>query len=285
MAEKETLPHQHQDRQPGLESKMHPQPIYLSDDYCAAGKLAGKVAIITGGDSGIGRAVAVHFALEGADVALVYLDETEDAKKTMEEVARYGGKAIALAGDVADGRFCRRIVAEVMATWGRLDILVNNAAEQHPEKNLEDLEEAQWEKTFRTNIFALFQLTQAALPYLKQGASIINTTSITAYKGNPVLLDYSSTKGAITSFTRSLALNLAPRGIRVNAVAPGPIWTPLIPSTFSAEKVSTFGANTPMGRPGQPAEVAPAFVYLASSDASYVSGQVLHVNGGTVVNG
>ncbi|MNF30121.1 General stress protein 39 [compost metagenome] len=285
MAENETLPPQHQDRQPGLESEMTPQPIYLDDNYCAAGKLAGKVAIITGGDSGIGRAIAVHYALEGVDMVLVYLNEDEDAKKTLDEVVRYGGRAIALAGDAADAAFCRKVVADAMANWGRIDILVNNAGEQHPEKNLEDLDEEQWEKTFRTNIFAMFQLTKAALPYMKAGASIINTTSITAYKGNPVLLDYSSTKGAITSFTRSLAINLAPRGIRVNAVAPGPIWTPLIPSTFGAEKVSRFGADTPMGRPGQPAEVAPAFVYLASGDSSYVSGQVLHVNGGTVVNG
>ncbi|MNP17101.1 General stress protein 39 [compost metagenome] len=264
---------------------MHPQPVFLSDDYRAAGKLAGRSAIITGGDSGIGRAIAVHFAMEGASVAIVYLDENEDAKKTVDEVVRNGGQAIALAGDAADAGFCRRVVGEVMTRWGRLDILVNNAAEQHPEKQLEDLEEEQWEKTFRTNIFAMFQLTKAALPQMKEGASIINTTSITAYKGNPVLLDYSSTKGAITAFTRSLAMNLAPKGIRVNAVAPGPIWTPLIPSTFPEEKVARFGADTPMGRPGQPAEVAPAFVYLASSDSSYVSGQVMHVNGGTVVNG
>ncbi len=285
MSEKQTLPPQHQDRRPGLEADMQPAPEYLSSAYCAGGKLAGKVAIITGGDSGIGRAIAVHYAMEGADLALVYLDENEDAKKTLDEIARHGGQAFALAGDAADGAFCRKVVADVMAKWGRIDILVNNAGEQHPEKNLEDLEEEVWEKTFRTNIFAMFQLTKAALPYLKKGASIINTTSITAYKGNPMLLDYSSTKGAITSFTRSLAINLAPREIRVNAVAPGPIWTPLIPSTFSPEKVAKFGADTPMGRPGQPSEVAPAYVYLGSSDSSYMSGQVLHVNGGTVVNG
>lgn len=281
----ETLPAQHQDQQPGLEHEMNPQPIYLASTYRSANKLAGKVAIITGGDSGIGRAVAVHYALEGAHVALVYLDEDEDANKTLAEIASHGGQAIALAGDVADAAFCRRIVSEVIDTWGRLDILVNNAGEQHPEKNLEDLDEATWEKTFRTNIFAMFQLTKVALTHLQPGSSIINTSSITAYKGNPMLLDYSSTKGAITSFTRSLSINLAPRGIRVNGVAPGPIWTPLIPSTFSAEKVATFGSETPMGRPGQPSEVAPAFVYLASNDASYVTGQMLHVNGGSVVNG
>ncbi|HWV09255.1 MAG TPA: SDR family oxidoreductase [Pseudomonas sp.] len=281
----ETLPAQHQNQQPGREQDMNPQPIYLASTYRAADKLAGKVAIITGGDSGIGRAVAVHYALEGAHVALVYLNEDEDANKTLAEVASHGGQAIALAGDVADAGFCQRIVDEVIAKWGRLDILVNNAGEQHPEKNLEDLDQSTWEQTFRTNIFAMFQLTKVALAHLQPGSSIINTSSITAYKGNPMLLDYSSTKGAITSFTRSLSINLAPKGIRVNGVAPGPIWTPLIPSTFSAEKVATFGSDTPMGRPGQPSEVAPAFVYLASNDASYVTGQMLHVNGGSVVNG
>jgi NAD(P)-dependent dehydrogenase (short-subunit alcohol dehydrogenase family) len=285
MDDKQTLPAQHQDRQPGLEHDMHPQPTYLSTDYRAANKLAGKVAIITGGDSGIGRAVAVHFALEGAHVALVYLDENEDAQKTLNEVTQHGGQAIAMAGDVAEATFCKCVVDAVIAKWGRLDILVNNAGEQHPESNLQDMDEQQWEKTFRTNIFAMFQLTKLALAHMQAGASIINTSSITAYKGNPMLLDYSSTKGAITSFTRSLSTNLAAKGIRVNGVAPGPIWTPLIPSTFSAEKVATFGADTPVGRPGQPSEVAPAFVYLASNDASYMTGQMLHVDGGSVVNG
>jgi NAD(P)-dependent dehydrogenase (short-subunit alcohol dehydrogenase family) len=283
--EEKTLPAQHQNQQPGLEHEMHPQPIYLSTEYRPAGKLSGQVAIITGGDSGIGRAVALHFVMEGAHVALVYLNEDEDAHETLAAITKQGGQAIALAGDVAQAEFCQRIVAEVINKWGRLDILVNNAGEQHPESELQDIDEAQWEKTFRTNIFAMFQLTKVALPHLQAGSSIINTSSVTAYKGNPKLLDYSSTKGAINSFTRSLALNLAPKGIRVNGVAPGPIWTPLIPSTFSAEEVAKFGANTPMGRPGQPAEVAPAFVFLASSDASYVTGQMLHVNGGSVVNG
>lgn len=283
--DEKTLPAQHQDRQPGLEHEMNPQPIYLANDYRPAGKLAGKVAIITGGDSGIGRAVAVHYALEGANVALVYLNEDEDARETLAQVTRHGGQAIALAGDVAQAEFCQRIVAEVIAKWGRLDILVNNAGEQHPETELQEMDEAQWERTFRTNIFAMFQLTKVALAHLQAGSSIINTSSVTAYKGNPMLLDYSSTKGAINSFTRSLAINLAPKGIRVNGVAPGPIWTPLIPSTFSADKVAKFGADTPMGRPGQPAEVAPAYVYLASRDASYVTGQMLHINGGSVVNG
>jgi NAD(P)-dependent dehydrogenase (short-subunit alcohol dehydrogenase family) len=280
-----TLPPQHQQRQPGVEHTMHPEPIYLADDYRAAGKLTGKVAIITGGDSGIGRAVAVHYALEGAKVALVYLNEDEDAQQTLDEVKHHGGEAIALAGDVGDSGFCQCVVDAVIAKWGRIDILINNAGEQHPEHNLEALDQAQWEQTFRTNIFAMFHLTKVALEHLQPGSSIINTSSVTAYKGNPMLLDYSSTKGAITSFTRSLSINLAPRGIRVNGVAPGPIWTPLIPSTFSAEKVSKFGADTPLGRHGQPAEVAPAFVYLASNDASYVTGQMLHVNGGSVVNG
>ncbi|MBA4244283.1 MAG: NAD(P)-dependent oxidoreductase [Pseudomonas sp.] len=280
-----TLPAQHQDRQPGLEHAMHPEPVYLSDSYRAADKLAGKVAIITGGDSGIGRAVAVHYALEGAKVALVYLDENEDAQKTVDEVTRHGSEAIALAGDVGDAGFCQCVVDAVIAKWGRLDILINNAGEQHPKEDLLELEESDWERTFRTNILAMFQLTKVALRHLQSGASIINTSSVTAYKGNPMLLDYSSTKGAITSFTRSLAINLAPRGIRVNGVAPGPIWTPLIPSTFSADKVAEFGADTPLGRPGQPSEVAPAYVYLASNDASYMTGQMLHVNGGSVVNG
>lgn len=280
-----TLPPQHQQRQPGLEHVMQPEPIYLDEAYRPAGKLIDKVAIITGGDSGIGRAVAVHYALEGAKVALVYLNEDEDAQKTVDEVKRHGGEALALAGDVGDAGFCQCVIDAVIGKWGRLDILINNAGEQHPRKDLSEMDEEQWQQTFRTNIFAMFQLTRAALPHLHSGASIINTSSVTAYKGNPMLIDYSSTKGAITSFTRSLSINLASRGVRVNGVAPGPIWTPLIPSTFSADKVAEFGAETPLGRPGQPAEVAPAYVYLASNDASYITGQMLHVNGGSVVNG
>ncbi len=200
-------------------------------------------------------------------------------------VEQYGRRCLTFAGDVADRGVCRKVIDETLAAFGKLDILVNNAAEQHPQEKLEDISEEQWEKTFRTNIFGMFQMTKAALPHLGKGASIINTTSVTAYKGSPQLLDYSATKGAITAFTRSLAMNLAERGIRVNGVAPGPIWTPLIPSTFDADEVAEFGSNTPMKRPGQPDEVAPAYVYLASSDAAYVSGQVIHVNGGTVVNG
>lgn len=284
-AEKPTPPAQHQDQQPGSEARMRPEPVFYRDDYQAAGKLEGKVAIVTGADSGIGRAVALYFALEGAKVAVLYLNEHKDAEKTLAEISKHGGDAVAIAGDVAEAPFCAEVVTTVQERWGAIDILVNNAGEQHPQENLEDITEAQWEKTFRTNIFGMFQLTKAVLPHLKKNASIINTTSITAYKGNPVLLDYSASKGAITSFTRSLATNLAKRGIRVNGVAPGPIWTPLIPSTFSADKVAEFGANTAMERPGQPAELAPAYVYLACSDSSYVSGQIIHVNGGTVVNG
>lgn len=282
--EKQTLPPQHQP-EPGKESEMTPRPEFRGEDYKAAEKLRGKVAIITGGDSGIGRSVAVLFAREGADVAILYLDQHQDAEETRRAVEGQGRQCLTFAGDVADRDVCRKVVDETLAKLGRLDVLVNNAAEQHPQEKLEDISEEQWEKTFRTNIFGMFQMTKAALPHLKQGASIINTTSVTAYKGSPQLLDYSATKGAITAFTRSLSMNVADRGIRVNGVAPGPIWTPLIPSTFDADKVEKFGANVPMKRPGQPDEVAPAYVYLASSDSSYVSGQVIHVNGGTVVNG
>lgn len=282
--ENQTLPPQEQP-EPGKEGLMSPRPEFKGEDYKAAGKLQGKVAIITGGDSGIGRSVAVLFAREGADVAILYLDQHQDADETRKVVESHGRQCLTFAGDVADREVCRKVIDETLAKFGKLDVLVNNAAEQHPQESLEDISEEQWEKTFRTNIFGMFQMTKAALPHLKEGASIINTTSVTAYKGSPQLLDYSATKGAITAFTRSLSMNLAERGIRVNGVAPGPIWTPLIPSTFDADKVAKFGANVPMKRPGQPDEVAPAYVYLASSDASYVSGQVMHVNGGTVLNG
>lgn len=282
--ENQTLPPQEQP-EPGKEDLMNPRPEFRGEDYKAAGKLQGKVAIITGGDSGIGRSVAVLYAREGADVAILYLDQHEDAQETRRVVESHGRQCLTFAGDVADRDVCRKVIDETLAAFGKLDILVNNAAEQHPQKGLEDISEEQWEKTFRTNIFGMFQMTKAALPHLKEGAAIINTTSVTAYKGNPMLIDYSSTKGAIVGFTRALSMNLAERGIRVNGVAPGPIWTPLIPSTFDADKVAEFGANVPFKRPGQPDEVAPAYVYLASSDSSYVSGQVIHVNGGTVVNG
>ncbi|KRW64656.1 SDR family oxidoreductase [Stutzerimonas nitrititolerans] len=282
--QKQTMPPQQQP-EPGKEDEMTPRPEFRGEDYKAAGKLQDKVAIITGGDSGIGRSVAVLFAREGADVVILYLDQYQDADETRRVVEQQGRRCLTFAGDVADQDVCRKVVDETVATFGRLDILVNNAAEQHPQKRFEDVTQQQWEKTFRTNVFGMFQMTQAVLPHLGKGASIINTTSVTAYKGNPMLIDYSSTKGAIVGFTRALSMSLVERGIRVNGVAPGPIWTPLIPSTFDADKVAEFGANVPLKRPGQPEEVAPAYVYLASSDSSYVTGQVIHVNGGTVVNG
>jgi NAD(P)-dependent dehydrogenase (short-subunit alcohol dehydrogenase family) len=285
MAEqKDTLPPQHQQRQPGSESEMEPRPRVWAEGRHSSGKLANKVAIITGGDSGIGRAVAIAFAREGAKLVLAYLDEHEDAKETRRLVERENAQCHLLAGDVGDEAFCRRIIDEAVGRFGRLDILINNAGEQHVQKNLEDIDAAQLERTFRTNIFGYFFLTKSALPHLKEGATIVNTTSVTAYRGNPQLIDYSASKGAIVSFTRSLSLALAKRKIRVNAVAPGPIWTPLIPATFSPEHVKTFGKHVPMGRPGQPEEVAPCYVFLASDDSSYMSGQVLHPNGGEVMN-
>lgn len=283
--QKQTLPPQHQDHRPGTESEMHPKPEFESNEYKSAGKLKGKVALITGGDSGIGRAVAVYYAKEGADVSIVYLNEHKDAEETKRQVEQEGRKCLLIAGDVGDDAFCRDAVTETVEKLGKLDILVNNAAEQHPQKKIEDITKEQLERTFRTNIFGMFYLTQAAMPHLSKGSSIINTTSITAYRGSPQLLDYASTKGAIVAFTRSLSMNVVGQGIRVNAVAPGPIWTPLIPSTFPADQVAEFGATQPMKRPGQPEELAPAYVYLASTDSSYVSGQVIHVNGGEVING
>ncbi|WP_411830252.1 SDR family oxidoreductase [Paenibacillus alba] len=280
-----TLPPQHQNRQPGLESDMTPRPLSVDRKYKGSEKLLGRSAIITGGDSGIGRAAAVCYAAEGADVVIVYLDEHEDAKETKRLVEAEGRECILIAGDIGEEDFCSEVVNQTIAAYGKLDILVNNAAEQHPQERIEDISKDQLEKTFRTNIFSFFYMTKAAMPYLKEGAAIINTASITAYQGNKGLLDYASTKGAIVSFTRSLALNVIDKGIRVNAVAPGPIWTPLIPSTFDEDKVANFGANSPMQRPGQPEELGPSYVFLASDDASYMSGQVLHVNGGQVVNG
>lgn len=274
-----------QGTQPGSEAEMEVQPVVIREDYRGSGKLEGKVALITGGDSGIGRAVAVHFAREGADVAILYLDEHQDARDTVAMVEAEGRRAVALAGDIGDVAFARRAVEQTVEQLGGLDILVNNAAEQHEQKSITDITPEQLERTFRTNIFGMFYLTQAAMPHLKEGSAIINTTSITAYKGSPELMDYASTKGAIVAFTRSLSQNLAQQKIRVNAVAPGPIWTPLIPATISEDKLASDWGETPLGRPGQPAEVAPAYVFLASDDSSYFSGQVLHPNGGTVVGG
>jgi len=278
-------PRQKQAQQPGRERLMHPAPEYAAKAPAGMPRLNGKVALISGGDSGIGRAVAVAFAAQGADVGILYLEETSDARETVRVVESLGRKAVSIRGDVGREALCRRAVATVIKAFGRLDILVNNAAEQHPQKDLLSITARQLERTFRTNIFGQFFLAKAALPHLKKGASIINTTSVTAYRGSASLIDYSSTKGAIVSFTRSLAHALVKKGIRVNAVAPGPIWTPLIPSTFPDEKVETFGSDVPMGRSGQPNEVAPCFVFLASDEASYMTGQVLHVNGGEIVNG
>lgn len=283
--EKKLQPAQQQRQQPGREYKMGPRPRAEDEKHRGSGKLDGKVAIITGGDSGIGRAVAIAFAKEGADVAIVYLEEQKDARETKRLVEEHGRKCLLMEGDVGDEQFCRKAVAQTIKELGSLDIVVNNAAEQHPQDSIEKISATQLERTFRTNIFSMFFMVKAAMKHLKQGAAIINTTSVTAYKGSPELLDYSATKGAITAFTRSLSQALAEKCIRVNGVAPGPIWTPLIPSTFPKEKVETFGSDVPLGRAGQPEEVAPSYVFLASDDSSYMTGQVLHPNGGTIVNG
>lgn len=265
---------------------MTPAPQAEKPGYRGAGRLEGRAAIITGGDSGIGRAVAIAFAKEGADVAICHVDrERGDAEETARQVRAEGRRALLLTGDIGRSDFCAEVVRSTLSEFGRLDLVVNNAAEQHPQDDLTKITDEQLERTFRTNIFAQFYLTRAALPHLNAGACILNTTSVTAYAGSPQLLDYSSTKGAIVSFTRSLALALANRKIRVNAIAPGPIWTPLIPASFPEEKVEKFGQDTPLGRAGQPSEVAGCFVFLASDDASYLTGQVLHPNGGRIVNG
>ncbi len=285
MSETQLRPPQAQAGPPGHQGEMTPQPITIRPDYKAAGKLQGKVALVTGGDSGIGRAVAVHFAAEGADVLIAYLEEGDDATETKRLVEGYGRRCETFAGDLGDEKTAIEAVEECVARLGKLDVLVNNAAEQHPQKNIEDISEEQLVRTFRTNIFAQFFTVKAAMHHLKEGSTIINTTSVTDYQGAPELLDYSSTKGAIVAFTRSLSQALAEKKIRVNGVAPGPIWTPLIPSTFPPEEVAKFGTDTPMKRAGEPAEVATCYVFLASEDSSYMSGQVLHPNGGEVVNG
>lgn len=285
MDEPGSVPPQTQDQQPGLQTQMTPQPNTIPPNYQGSGKLAGRAALITGGDSGIGRAVAVAFAKEGADVAIVYLNEHEDAAETRRLVEEAGRRCVLIAGDIGSESFCQEAVRQTLSELGHLEVLVNNAAEQHPQESILDISAEQLERTFRTNIFAMFYMVKAALPHLKEDARIINTTSVTAYRGSAQLLDYSSTKGAIVSFTRSLSQALAEKKIRVNGVAPGPIWTPLIPATFNEEKVESFGQNVPLQRPGQPEEVAPAFVFLASDGGSYMTGQVLHPNGGEIING
>ncbi|MDT8386554.1 MAG: SDR family oxidoreductase [Thiogranum sp.] len=279
-----TQPPQHQERQPGCEHQMEPRPEVIRDDYRGSDKLAGKVAIITGGDSGIGRAVAVHFAREGADVMIAYLEEDRDAEETCAMVQREGRRCERFRGDLGDAEHCRELVAQTIKSLQRLDIVVNNGAEQHDVDTLEDITPEHWDRTFRTNIHAYFYLTRAALPEMQAGSSIINTTSVNAYKGNSHLIAYTATKGAIVAFTRSIALSLAEREIRANGVAPGPVWTPLIPSTFPAEATGNFGSQVPLKRPGQPSEIAPSYVFIASQDASYMTGQILHPNGGYIVN-
>ncbi len=282
----EEIDAQEQDRRPGVEREMEPAAEFIRDDYQGSGKLEGKVAIVTGGDSGIGRAAAVHFAREGANVAVMYLEEEEDAQTTAGMVEDEGGESLTIEGDVRDSAFCQAAVEELAEEFGRLDILVNNAATQVVKSDLTEITDEQWEETFATNIHGYFYMAREALPYLEDGDTIINTTSINAFEGKATLVDYSSTKGAIAAFTRSLSQQLAEEGIRVNQVAPGPIWTPLIPATigqYDPEMVEEFGQDVPMGRPGQPSELGPAYVYLASRDSSYMTGQTLHLNGGSIV--
>lgn len=274
-----------QNKQPGIEAKMNPSPEYIKDTYQPAEKLKGKAAFITGGDSGIGRAVSVHFAEEGADIAIVYLNEDVDAKETKNLVEATGRKCLLIKGDIKSADFCKKAFEKAVKEYGHIHILVNNAGMQFPQKEVKEISEEQLDTTFKTNIFAQFYFAEAAAAQMKKGDCIINTTSVTAYRSSPSLVDYSSTKGAITAFTRSLATNLVEKGIRVNGVAPGPVWTPLIVSTFDEEKIKKFGQETAMKRAGQPSELAPAYVFLASDDASFITGQIIHVNGGEVVNG
>lgn len=283
MSQIRTPPPQRQESQPGEEREMVPAPAF-EPRHAGAAKLAGRVALISGGDSGIGRAVALAMAREGARIAFVYLEEDEDAADTLELLRREGTEGLAVKRDIASDLSCQEVVEETLARFGRLDILVNNAAEQHVRRRFEEITAEQLERTFATNVFGYFHLTRAALPHLERGACIVNTTSVTAYKGHPLLIDYSATRGAVLALTRSLSQALVERGIRVNAVAPGPIWTPLIPASFDEEMVSEHGGNAPMGRVGQPNEVAPCYVFLASEESSYMTGQVLYPNGGSVVN-
>ena len=278
------LPPQHQDRQPGLQSDMHPQPESIRDSYRGAGRLQGRVALVTGGDSGIGRAVALHFAREGAQLVVAYLDEHDDARETQRLVRAEGAECALFSGDLGSPDVCRDLVDTVIARHARIDILVNNAGEQHPVDAPEDLTPERVEKTFATNVFSFIYVTSCAVQHMPVGGAIINTSSVTAARGHRKLLDYSATKGAIQAFTMSLAQVLAERGLRVNAVAPGPIWTPLIPSTFDEDEVKTFGADTLFKRPGQPSEVAPAYVFLASDEASYITGHTIHINGGGYIS-
>ncbi len=278
-------PAQHQDQQPGLESEMKPRPLFDNPNYQGSGKLKDKIAIITGGDSGQGRAIALAYAKEGADVVIVYLNEHSDADETKHAVEQQGRRCLTIAGNIGSEPFCQQVIAQTVETFGKLDILVNNAAEQHVQNSLEQISSEQMEQTFRTNFYSVFYLSKAALPHMKPGSTIINAASLTAYEGNEQLIDYSATKGAIVSFTRSLSKSLSSKGIRVNGVVPGTIWTPLIPASFPADQVANWGAKTPMKRAGQPYEIAPAYVYLASDDSTYVSGQFLHITGGVIMNG
>lgn len=280
----ETLPKQHQNKQPGMSSPMIPDPIIEDPNYKASGRLNGKVALITGGDSGIGAAAAIAFAKEGADISIIYLNEHKDAENIKSRIESIGRRCILIPGDIGDEKFCTDAVNKTISFYNTIDILVNNAGEQHPQNSIEDITKEQLIKTFSTNIFGMFYLTKAALPHMKEGSSIINTSSVTAYHGSKTLIDYSSTKGAVTAFTRSLSLNLEDRKIRVNSIAPGPIWTPLIPSSFDSSKISQFGKDTPSKRPGQPVELASAYVFLASDDSTYISGETIHINGGEIVN-
>ena len=282
---KPQFPPQHQSHQPGIESEMYPHPIYKKETGIGCGKLKDKVAIITGGDSGIGRAIAVAFAQEGANISIVYLNEDKDAEDTKKIIEELGRKCILISGDVGNENFCKKAVEKTINEFNRLDILINNAGEIHLLANIEDISQKQLEKIFKTNIFSMFYMTKFAIKHLKPGSSIVNTASIAAYHGDAQLIDYSTSKGAVVSFTRALSANLLSKEIRVNAVAPGPIWTPFIPSFLPAEDIPTFGDDVPMKRAGQPVEIAPSYVFLASEDSSYMTGQVLHPNGGEIVNG
>jgi len=285
MEKPKSFPPQHQSQQPGKENKMHPQPEYIRKNYKGSDKLKDKIALITGGDSGIGRSVAVHFAREGADVAIVYYTEDEDAKITKQLIEAEGRECLLISGDIKKEKFCRDIVSKTIKKFGKLNILVNNAAAQFPEDEIKEITKDNLQETFETNIFPFFYTTQEAMKNFKKGDTIINTASVTAYRGSGHLVDYASTKGAIVSFTRSMAEQLVDKGIRVNGVSPGPIWTPLIPASFDKKHVAKFGKTTPMKRAGQPSEVGPAYVFLACEDSSYMTGQMIHINGGENVGG